>query len=275
MRLTLGISPCPNDTFMFEALIHQRIDTQGISFIPTLVDVEELNKQANQQTFDISKLSYHALAYLLETYQVLNSGSALGSGVGPLLIAKQPLSEEEIKRASIAIPGEFTTANFLLSMAFPEAVNKEIMVFSEIEEAVLSGEVDAGLIIHENRFTYQQKGLVKLMDLGNYWEKHSGSLIPLGGIAIRRTFDERLKKQIDQLLRKSIEYAFANREDVWPFVCQHAQEMDEIVIKKHIDLYVNQYSVDLGLEGRKAVQQLFQLAKEKKIITRITDPIFV
>ena len=275
MRLTLGISPCPNDTFMFEALIHQRIDTQGISFIPTLVDVEELNKQANQQTFDISKLSYHALVYLLETYQVLNSGSALGSGVGPLLIAKQPLSEEEIKRASIAIPGEFTTANFLLSMAFPEAVNKEIMVFSEIEEAVLSGEVDAGLIIHENRFTYQQKGLVKLMDLGNYWEKHSGSLIPLGGIAIRRTFDERLKKQIDQLLRKSIEYAFANREDVWPFVCQHAQEMDEIVIKKHIDLYVNQYSVDLGLEGRKAVQQLFQLAKEKKIITRITDPIFV
>ena len=164
MKLSLGYSPCPNDTFIFDALVHHKIDTEGLEFEVTLADVEELNSKAFNQELDLSKMSYHAMAYSLKHYQLLNSGSALGSGVGPLLIAKKQLSEEEINEARVAIPGEFTTANFLLSLAYPRMKNKVEVLFSEIENAVLEDRVDAGLIIHENRFTYRQKGLISLID---------------------------------------------------------------------------------------------------------------
>ncbi|MEQ8625936.1 MAG: 1,4-dihydroxy-6-naphthoate synthase [Vicingaceae bacterium] len=274
-KLSLGFSPCPNDTFIFDALVHQKIDTEGLDFEVHLGDVEELNEKAFKQELDITKLSYHAMAFCLDNYQLLNSGSALGKGVGPLLIAKKQLSKEEINTANIAIPGKFTTANFLLSIAFPEAQNKKELLFSDIESAVLTNEVDAGLIIHENRFTYQDKGLVKLMDLGDFWENHSGGLIPLGGIVIKRGLNDELKQKVDRLINKSIQYAFENNGATSSYVKENAQEMALDVIQKHIDLYVNQYSLDLGVEGRKAVKNLFQAAIDKKLVNKITTPIFV
>ncbi|MEQ8908043.1 MAG: 1,4-dihydroxy-6-naphthoate synthase [Vicingaceae bacterium] len=272
--IRIGLSPCPNDTFIFDALLHQKIDTQGLNFEAVFADVEELNSMAFKGELEVSKLSYHALALLLKDYQILNSGSALGSGVGPLLIAKRDLKEQGIDQARIAIPGKYTTANFLLSLAYPRATDKRELLFSEIENAVLNEDVDAGLIIHENRFTYQEKGLVKLIDLGNYWEEVSGSLIPLGGIAAKRSMDEKLKKTIDQLIHQSIAYAFENPESSKGFVAAHSQEMNEAVCQQHIDLYVNQYSLDLGQEGRSAVSTLFEEAKKKEIIETIYEPIF-
>jgi len=273
--IRLGLSPCPNDTFIFDALLHQKIDTRGLKFEPVFADVEELNAMAFGAELEVSKLSYHALALLTKEYQILNSGGALGRGVGPLLIAKKALSEAEIEQARIAIPGKHTTANFLLSLAYPAAQQKEAMLFSEIESAVLDGSVEAGLIIHENRFTYQEKGLVKLMDLGEYWEEVSGSLIPLGGIAVKRSMEPEMKTAIDQLIRESVAYAFKEPAASRDFVQKHAQEMDVKVTQQHIDLYVNQYSLDLGEEGRKAVQMLFKQAEAKQIIQKITKPIFV
>ncbi len=274
-KLTLGFSPCPNDTFIFDAMVHGKIETEGLEFEVVLGDVVELNDQAFQQKLDITKLSYHAMAFCLDHYQLLNSGSALGSGVGPLLIAKKEITEKEVNSAKIAIPGKFTTANFLLSLAYPQAQNKQEVLFSEIERMVLSGEVDAGLIIHENRFTYAQKGLKKIIDLGDFWEKHSGSLIPLGGIVTRRSFDSELQQKVDRVLKRSILYAAAHPSASKNYVRMHAQEMDEGVTKQHIDLYVNQYSIDLGIEGRTAVETLFEKAIEKNIIKKITQPIFV
>lgn len=273
--IKIGYSPCPNDTFIFDAMVHEKVDTEGLKFEAALKDVEELNQMAFRNELEVSKLSYFALANLLKNYQLLNSGSALGSGVGPLLIAKQHMTEEEIDAARIAIPGKYTTANFLLSLAYPRAENKLEMLFSDIENAVLNGNVDAGLIIHENRFTYEEKGLVKLIDLGNYWEEVSGNLIPLGGIAIKRGLDQPTKEKVDRIIKRSIEYAFKQPESSREYVKAHAQEMSEEVMQKHINLYVNNYSVDLGEEGRGAVLQLFKKAEEKGLIAKIEEDIFV
>ncbi len=275
MKLTLGFSPCPNDTFIFDALVNHKIDTEGLDFELIIEDVEALNDRAFKKELDISKLSYHTLAYCLEDYQILNSGSALGNGVGPLLIANRELTKKEIEEGSIAIPGKYTTANFLLSLAYPNATNKQVMLFSDIENAVLEEKVTAGLIIHENRFTYLEKGLVKQMDLGDYWEKESSSLIPLGGIAIKRGLSEDLKKSIDRLIKESIQYAFDNPESSEKYVQFYSQEMEKEVIQKHIDLYVNSFSLDLGNEGKAAVRKLFSVAAEKKIIDNVKEPIFV
>lgn len=275
MKLSLGYSPCPNDTFIFDALVHHKIDSEGLEFEVTLADVEELNSKAFNQELDLSKMSYHAMAYSLKHYQLLNSGSALGSGVGPLLIAKKQLSEEEINEARVAIPGEFTTANFLLSLAYPRMKNKVEVLFSEIENAVLEDRVDAGLIIHENRFTYRQKGLISLIDLGKYWEELSGNLIPLGGIVVKREFDQKLKEKVDRVLKRSISFAYENPESSKSYTKMHSQELEDHVIQQHIDLYVNQYSLDLGLEGRKSVEHLFHLAKEKGLIKETPQNIFV
>ncbi len=274
-KLTLGFSPCPNDTFIFDAMVHQKIDTEGLYFEVVLGDVEELNDKAFNEQLDITKLSYHAMAFCLNDYQLLHSGSALGSGVGPLLIAKEKLSAEQINTGEIAIPGKYTTANFLLSMAYPKAKNKQEVLFSDIEKMVLNGSVDVGLIIHENRFTYAEKGLKKLIDLGDFWEKQSGGLIPLGGIVMRRSFDTTLQQKVNRVLRRSIEFAAENPSSSSEYVRQHAQEMDEGVTKQHIDLYVNDYSIDLGEKGRLAVEKLFSVAIEKDIIKEITQPIFV
>ncbi len=273
--IRIGYSPCPNDTFIFDALVHKKIDTEGLHFEAVLLDVEALNNKAFNTELEVTKLSYHAMALVLDDYQVLNSGSALGSGVGPLLIAKRDLTEEEINKGKIAIPGQHTTANFLLSLAYPKAQNKEEMIFSDIENAVLEGKVDAGLIIHENRFTYEAKGLKKIRDLGDYWEETSGNLIPLGGIVIQRTLEEKLKKKVDRLIKASIQYAYDNREAPMEYVKANAQEMDEQVMKKHIALYVNEYSLDLGEVGRNAVRHLFETAVQKGVIKEVRKEIFV
>ncbi len=271
MELSLGFSSCPNDTFIFDALLHGKIDTEGLTFVPVIEDVESLNHKANQHLLDITKLSYHAYAYLTHQYKLLNAGSALGFGVGPLLISNSrfTIQNSELEGNSelkVGIPGRLTTANFLLSIAYPELKNKVEMVFSEIEGALLKGEIDLGLIIHENRFTYESKGLKKVRDLGEYWEELSGAAIPLGGIVVSRKFDEATQMKIDRVLRRSIEFAFANRRSSYDFVRAHSQEMGEEVMYKHIDLYVNQYSIDLGEEGIKAIHTLFDKAVEQGVI---------
>jgi len=277
MKLTLGFSPCPNDTFIFDALVNKRIDTEGLEFEVKLGDVETLNTKAFKAELDITKLSYHAFAYMTENYQLLRSGSALGKNCGPILIAKEQISNliSHISNLKIAIPGKYTTANFLLGIAFPEAKNKTELVFSEIENAVLQNKVDAGLIIHENRFTYQSKGLKKLIDLGEFWETKTGLPIPLGGIAIRKNISSEVKLKVERLIRKSIEFAFANPEASKEYVRCHSQEMEASVIQSHINLYVNNYSVNLGAEGEKAVKEMYAIGKETGIIPEMPDAIFV
>ncbi|MDQ3047402.1 MAG: 1,4-dihydroxy-6-naphthoate synthase, partial [Bacteroidota bacterium] len=272
-ELTLGFSPCPNDCFIFDAMIHGKVDTEGLTFRVVMEDVESLNQRAFKSELDITKLSYHAYAHLIPSYQLLNAGSALGNNCGPLLVAKKDLQIN--KDTIIAIPGKYTTANFLLSLAFPAAMNKVEMVFSEIEEAVLNGIVDAGLIIHENRFTYELKGLKKIIDLGEFWEDLAKAPIPLGGIVTKRKMPEGLKNKIDRVMRRSVEFAFAHPDASRKFVIEHAQEMDEEVMKKHIELYVNHYSVELGAEGKRAVKILFNKAMELGVIGKMEEDIFL
>lgn len=266
MKLTIGYSPCPNDCFIFDALIHGKIDTEGLQFEVLLEDVETLNKKALQGELDITKLSYHAYAYVLENYILLRSGSALGFNCGPLLIQDARRTMKDLNSNSkIAIPGKLTTANLLLSIAYPNLTNKVEYVFSDIENAVLLGEVDAGLIIHENRFTYQNRGLKKTMDLGEFWDSLIHAPIPLGGIVIKRNLGNELQQKVNRLIKKSVEFAFANPESSMAYVKAHAQEMIEEVMKKHIALYVNDFSIDLGETGINAVQLLFNKAKELKL----------
>lgn len=261
MTITLGFSPCPNDTFIFDALVNKKIDTEGLDFSVKLEDVQTLNDWAINGKLDVSKISYGVLPLLLDKYKLLSSGGALGQGVGPLLIAlKEPANlQSALPNMQVAIPGKNTTAHLLFSMAFPQATNKKFLVFNQIEDAVLTGTVDAGVIIHENRFTYQDKGLIKLIDLGKYWEEQTNAPIPLGGIVIRKELDTKLQKQVDLLIKKSVEYAFENYPMVTDYVRQHAQEMNEEVMRKHIDLYVNDYSIDLGENGKKAIQKLMDV----------------
>lgn len=261
MKLTLGFSPCPNDTFIFDAMVNGKIDTQGITFDYVMEDVETLNLWAEQGKLDITKLSYNTFLHVVDKYALLHSGSALGEGVGPLLVAKEPISPPMLDKARIAIPGTKTTANLLLTLAYPTAKNKTEVLFSEIEDAVLRGDYDAGLIIHESRFTYQQKGLVKLLDLGDWWEKTTRAAIPLGGIVMKRSFDPALCATVDGIIKQSLAYSWERYPELAPFVTANAQEMEEDVMRKHIDLYVNQYSTDLGDIGRNAIQTLFDRAK--------------
>jgi 1,4-dihydroxy-6-naphthoate synthase len=281
MKLSLGFSPCPNDTFIFDALIHHKIHTEGLEFEVFYDDVETLNQKAFRGELDVTKLSYHAFAYVADKYVLLDSGSALGFGVGPMLICKRDPEylHSELKtqnsKLKIGIPGKYTTANFLFGLAFPEAANKQELVFSEIEDALLNEKIDVGLIIHENRFTYQNKGLKKILDLGDYWEKRTGLAIPLGGIVANRKLPVEIKQKINRVLRKSVEYAFDNPKSGLEFIRSHAQEMSEEVMYKHIELYVNKYSLDLGEEGRKAIKLLFDTAREKNIIPEIKEGIFL
>lgn len=277
MKFFLGFSPCPNDTFIFDALVNHKIDTEGFEFEVVLEDVQTLNEWAKEGKLDISKISYGVLPLVLDEYIVLNSGGALGKGVGPLLITKEVAgSTNDVDSMRIAVPGVNTTAHMLFSLAYPNAKNKMFMVFHEIEDAVLSGKVDAGVIIHENRFTYQQKGLHKVVDLGAYWEETIKVPIPLGGIVMKRSFDNGVKKKIDQLIRKSLDYAFANYPSITDYVRQHSQEMDESVMRQHIDLYVNNYSLALGEDGKKAVQKLLQVYQQlNQAVSINTKPIFI
>ena len=277
MKLTLAFSPCPNDCFMFDAVVNRRIDLEGLEFDVRLADVEALNKAAFAGEVDVTKLSYHAYAYCASDYVLLDAGSALGRNCGPLLISKRSISPEEVASGSlrIAIPGKYTTANFLLGLAFPNARERTELLFSDIEGVVLDGRFDAGLIIHENRFTYAAKGLTKIVDLGEFWESETGAPIPLGGIVVRRSLPEDVRQAVNRIVRRSVEYAFAHRAASLPFVREHAQEMSEQVMYQHIDLYVNEYSVDLGPEGRRAVELLFEKARALGVIPPIAQPLFL
>lgn len=259
MKLSIGFSPCPNDTFIFDALVNGLIDTQGLEFEPFLEDVQTLNAWATEGKLDISKLSFPALFNQQFRYAILNAGSALGKGVGPLLISKTIRNAADVADCKIAVPGENTTANFLLNYAFPQATNKVTMLFSAIEDAVVKGEVDLGVIIHENRFTYQQKGLHKVCDLGEVWESRENVPIPLGCIAVKRDYPVHVQQKISQLIKKSLEFSFAHYPQLSSYVVQHAQAMEEKVMRKHIELYVNNYSLDLGEEGKTAINKLHQV----------------
>jgi 1,4-dihydroxy-6-naphthoate synthase len=262
---------------MFDAIVHRRIDLEGLEFEVRMADVEALNKAAFAGEADVTKLSYHAYAHCTRDYVLLDAGSALGRNCGPLLVSKRPISREEVAAGTItiAIPGKFTTANFLLGLAFPGARDTTELVFSDIEPAVLGEQFDAGLIIHENRFTYAAKGLRKIVDLGEFWESETGAPIPLGGIVINRSLSDEVKQAVNRVLRRSVEHAFAHRTDSLPFVRAHAQEMSEDVMYQHIDLYVNEYSVDLGSEGRRAVELLFEKARATHLIPTVKESLFL
>lgn len=264
MIYTLGFSPCPNDTFIFDALVNHKIDTGDFKFSVQLEDVETLNEMALNGKLDFTKISYGVLPMISKNYKVLNSGSALGKGVGPLLISKAPVDFDEVENYTIAIPGENTTAHLLFSLAFPKAKNKIFKRYDEIEKSVLESEKVLGVIIHENRFTYMDKGLHKIVDLGNYWEEKTGLPIPLGGIVGKRNLDASILKRVDALIKKSIEYAFSNYPLITDYVKEHSQEMEPEVMKKHIDLYVNKFSINLGKEGKNAIQQFMDIYRSTR-----------
>ncbi len=273
MKLTLGFSPCPNDTFIFDALVNHKIDTEGLEFETVLKDVEALNEAALSGIPDISKISYAILPLLMKNYLLLNSGSALGRGVGPLLIAGQELNRKAVEDSIVAIPGEHTTAHFLFSMAYPDAKNKIFLRYDEIEEYVSEGN-GPGVIIHENRFTYREKGLFKIADLGEFWETQTGNPIPLGGIVIKRNIDPSVQQKVEKLIRRSLEFAYASYPLLNNYIKDHAQEMSEEVMRKHIELYVNNYSLTLGLEGKKAVMKLLEVYGKSKPFM-IYDPVIL
>lgn len=258
MKLTLGFSPCPNDTFIFDALVNKKIDAGDLEFNVVLEDVQTLNQWAREGRLDVTKLSYGVLPLVLDRYVLLNSGSALGTGVGPLLIQNAKEKNKNVDEYLVAIPGENTTAHLLFSLAYPNAKNKVFLRYDEIEDFVLTDK-GLGVIIHENRFTYEDKGLNKIVDLGDFWEKQTGNPIPLGGIVIKRNIDKEIAVKVDRLIRKSIEFAFSNYPELTDYIRQHSQEMSEAVMRKHIDLYVNDYSIDLGRKGKHAIEKLLQV----------------
>jgi 1,4-dihydroxy-6-naphthoate synthase len=275
MDLTLGYSPCPNDTFLFHALIHGLVDTPKVQWQVHLDDVEQLNRQALEGRLDVTKLSFHAYAYCWQHYQLLDAGSALGFGCGPLLISLEAHRDSPPESLRIAVPGDLTTAHFLLKLAYPQANRKVFMRFSEIEGAILDGQVDAGVIIHENRFTYADKGLLLIRDLGEYWESLTGAPIPLGGIAVRRSLPEEVKRAINRSLARSVRYARTHPEASADYVGAHAQEMDPAVCRRHIDLYVNAYSEDLGTTGRQAIRHLYAQALSAGAIPSLPQGLFL
>jgi 1,4-dihydroxy-6-naphthoate synthase len=258
--IEIGFSPCPNDTFIFYAMLHNKVDTEGLTFKSYMADVEDLNNQILTQNLLVSKISFHNFLFVTDDYKLLNSGSALGFGCGPLLISNKYSSILSNQNYSVCIPGLNTTANFLLSIYFPQLIDKKQILFSLIEKELLSNNYDLGLIIHENRFTYQQKGLNKIADLGQLWEEETGSAIPLGGIVVSNKIGFDIQSKIDRILKRSVEYAFNNENEVMKYVKQYSQEMEEKIMKQHIDLYVNKFTISLGIDGKKAIDTFFKKA---------------
>jgi 1,4-dihydroxy-6-naphthoate synthase len=275
MKLTLGFSPCPNDTFIFEAMVHGRIDTEGLQFDWFLADVEELNRRALEGTVDITKMSYHAYAPAAAGYLILDSGSALGRSNGPLVVSRRRISPDELDDAVIAIPGRYTTANLLFSIFWPGATRKQEYLFSDIPGAVLSGEADAGLIIHETRFTYSAMGLTLVADTGTMWEEMTGLPVPLGCIVVNRNLDPAIAGKVSRAIRRSIEYARTSPRESADFIRRHARETEEEIAREHIKLYVNDFTLSLGEEGRKAIRKLFAVAQEKGVIEPVPERIFL
>ncbi len=273
--IRFGFSTCPNDTFIFDALYNKKIDWQGLDFKFILADVEELNQMAIAGNIDVTKISFHSYALVADKYILSNYGSALGKNNGPLLIANTPFPLSTLHEKTIAIPGEHTTANLLLSIGFPGVIRKIPMLFSEIERAVIDGKADAGLIIHESRFTYREKGLHQIIDLGEWWESRFKVPLPLGGICAHRHFDRSVLKKINRLIGESVTYAFDHSGESLPFIQQYAQEMSPEVMKKHIDLYVNNYTLNIGNEGKYSVELLFRKAAEMNIFAPVNKPLFI
>jgi 1,4-dihydroxy-6-naphthoate synthase len=272
--LLLGFSPCPNDTFMFYPLVHGLVDTGGLSYNERLEDVETLNQLALKGELDVTKVSYHALGHIRDEYALLRSGSALGRGCGPLLVAAENFDPADLEGMTIAVPGRYTTALLLLRLFDPRLTNFLVMPFNEIMDAVLSGDVDAGVIIHESRFTYQGFGLHKLLDLGEWWEDETGLPIPLGGIVARRSLGRETIAAIERALQNGVEYARTHPDEAAHYICEHAQEMSEEVCAAHIGLYVNDFSSDLGDEGEKAIRCLMERAEQAGIIPASKTPLF-
>ncbi len=271
--LSLGYSPCPNDTFIFYALTHGKVDPGNLVFKELLLDVETLNQKALLNELDITKVSCHAFGLVRKHYSLLRTGGALGRGCGPLVIAKNNYSMEDLHGKKIAVPGKLTTAFLLLQLfnsAFriPHSAIIE-MPFNKIVDAVVREDVDAGLIIHESRFTYPSYGLKKIIDLGEWWEKQTGLPIPLGGIIAKRSLGEGLNKKINKIIKASIEYAFINRNEPMDYIKTHSQELSEDVINQHINLYVNDFSLDVGPSGEKAINELLSRAEDAKIIPKV------
>lgn len=276
MRLTFSFSPCPNDCFMFEAIANRRVDFEGLEFSIQLADVETLNRAAFNGSAEVTKLSYHAYAYCVSDYVLLNAGSVLGRNCGPLLVSKRTISIDEVASGNfrIAIPGKYTTANLLLKLAFPNVKDKRELVFSAIESALVADQYDAGVIIHENRFTYPARGLTKIIDLGEFWERQTNQPLPVAGMVIKRASSHEMKSIVNRVLSRSVEYALAHPDVGRDFVRANAQEISDDVINQHIDLYVNNYSIDLGEEGRHAVEILFERAKAIDVIPLFNDELF-
>ncbi len=272
-KISLGYSPCPNDTFIFYALAHKKIE-MDVEFSEILRDVETLNKMAFNKELDVTKASFHAFGFLREDYCLLHTGSALGRGCGPLIVAKKKIQYAELSRKSIAIPGKMTTAYLLLQLFNPEIKNIVEMPFDRIMNAVSLGTVDAGLIIHESRFTYPSYNLVKLADLGEWWEEETGLPIPLGGIFAKRKLGAVAIRKIDSLIKKSIEYAYRNPDEAREYIKSNAQELDDDVIDQHIGLYVNDYTLEIG-DGAAAVEKLLKTARELNLIPHSDNPVFI
>lgn len=275
MKLSLGFSPCPNDTFIFEALVNGRIDTEGVSFDWFLADVGELNRRAMEGAVDVTKMSFHAYAMAASNYLILDSGSALGRNNGPLVVSRRRMYPDELDDALIAIPGKYTTANLLFSIFWPGASRKREYIFSDIPEAVMSGEADAGVIIHETRFTYQALGLKKVADTGELWEKMTGMPVPLGGIVVNRGVNEDTAAKVSRAIRRSIEYAWADPSASVDFIRRYASEIDSEVTNEHIRLFVNDFSLSLGQEGKAAIARLFSVAQERKVTGALPERIFL
>ena len=284
--ISLGYSPCPNDTFIFYALIHGKIDTKNLTFKENLLDVETLNQKALNTEFDLTKVSYHAFGHLRRKYCLLRAGGALGRGCGPLVISKNDYTMEELRGKRIAIPGKLTTAYLLLQLYDPnfshqpsvagvQHLNLVEMPFHKIIDSITNEKVDAGLIIHESRFTYPSYGLKQIIDLGEWWEKETGLPIPLGGIIAKHSPGSGLNKKINKILRQSVEYAFSNRSEPISYIKEHSQELSDDVINQHIDLYVNDFSIDVGQEGEKAVSELLSRAEDARIIPKSKQPVFI
>ena len=271
--LRLGYSPCPNDTFIFYALMHGRIPLPGFSISEELADVETLNRRALAGELDLTKVSYHAFGHLRDDYALLRSGGALGRGCGPLVVARQATSLEELRGSLIAIPGELTTANLLLQLHGAGYERLQVLPFDRIVAAVASGSVAAGLIIHESRFTFAEHGLVAVTDLGAWWEELTGLPIPLGGILARRTLGREVIEEVERAINASVRYAFAHPEEARAYIRAHAQELDDAVIDQHIALYVNHFSLDLGEEGFAAVHELLNRATAAGIIPPSSLPL--
>ncbi|BCB96989.1 1,4-dihydroxy-6-naphtoate synthase [Dissulfurispira thermophila] len=281
--ISLGFSPCPNDTFIFYALVNKKIDLRGLDFSPVIKDVETLNQLAIKRAVDVTKISCHAFYYLQKDYQFLRSGGAFGRGCGPLLVQKTKDRSQKLEIKKIAIPGELTTAFLLLKLYlssnsslitphssfapqkvadFLETLSFIAMPFNKIMDAVKDEKVDAGLIIHESRFTYHEYGLAKIADLGDWWEKETGLPIPLGGIIAKKSLGTTTIKTIESLIRASVEYSMVHKEDTISFIKNYSQELSDDVIFKHISLYVNNYTIDIGSDGEAALNELIKRAKK-------------